>query len=37
MVETKLDKAAAMVAAGEIIDAKTVVLIQYLRNCVSRG
>jgi GDP-mannose pyrophosphatase NudK len=31
VVETSLEQAAAMVAAGEIIDAKTVVLIQYLQ------
>jgi hypothetical protein len=31
VVETSLKKAAAMIAAGEIVDAKTVVLIQYLR------
>ena len=37
VVETRLDDAAAMVAAGEIIDAKTVVLIQYLRDRVSRS
>jgi len=27
-----LQEAAAMIAAGEIVDAKTVVLIQYLSN-----
>jgi GDP-mannose pyrophosphatase NudK len=32
VVETKLPQAAAMIAAGEIIDAKTVVLVQYLIN-----
>lgn len=31
VVETTLKQAAAMVAAGEIIDAKTVILIQYLQ------
>ena len=30
VVETTLENAANMVATGEIIDAKTVVLIQYL-------
>jgi GDP-mannose pyrophosphatase NudK len=30
VVETSLEQAAAMIASGEIIDAKTVVLIQYL-------
>ena len=30
VVEKTLDEATAMVAADEIIDAKTVVLIQYL-------
>jgi GDP-mannose pyrophosphatase NudK len=30
VVETTLEQAAAMIAAGEIIDAKTVVLVQYL-------
>jgi len=34
VVETTLDRAAAMVANGEIVDAKTVVLIQYLREHV---
>jgi GDP-mannose pyrophosphatase NudK len=37
VVETTLDEAAAMIATGEIIDAKTVVLIQYLRDRVTRG
>jgi len=37
VVETTLDEAAAMIAAGEIVDAKTVVLIQYLRDRVSRS
>ncbi|WP_210264797.1 NUDIX domain-containing protein [Bradyrhizobium archetypum] len=32
VVETTLEQAAAMVATGEIVDAKTVVLIQYLRD-----
>jgi nudix-type nucleoside diphosphatase (YffH/AdpP family) len=30
VIETTLDQAAAMVASGEIIDAKTVILIQHL-------
>jgi hypothetical protein len=30
VIEITLDEAAAMVAAGEIIDAETVILIQYL-------
>ena len=30
VVETTLQQAAAMIAAGEIVDAKTVVLVQYL-------
>ncbi|WFU19302.1 NUDIX domain-containing protein [Bradyrhizobium sp. CB3481] len=34
VVETTLEQAAAMIATGEIIDAKTVVLIQYLRDRV---
>jgi nudix-type nucleoside diphosphatase (YffH/AdpP family) len=34
VIETTLEQAAAMVAAGEIIDAKTVVLIQFLRERV---
>ena len=37
VVETKLDDATAMIAAGEIIDAKTVVLIQYLRDRLGRS
>lgn len=37
VVETTLDEAAAMIAAGEIIDAKTVVLIQYLRDRLGRS
>ena len=32
VVEVTLQQAAAMVTAGEIVDAKTVVLIQYLRD-----
>ena len=32
VLETDLEQAAAMVAAGEIIDAKTVILIQFLRD-----
>jgi nudix-type nucleoside diphosphatase (YffH/AdpP family) len=32
VVEVPLQQAAAMVSAGEIVDAKTVVLIQYLRD-----
>jgi hypothetical protein len=35
VVETRLQEAAAMIAAGEIVDAKTVVLIQYLSNLIS--
>jgi GDP-mannose pyrophosphatase NudK len=31
VIETTLEKAAAMIAAGEIIDAKTVILVQCLR------
>ena len=30
VIETTLEQAAAMIASGEIIDAKTVILIQYL-------
>jgi GDP-mannose pyrophosphatase NudK len=30
VVETTLQQAAAIIAAGEIVDAKTVVLVQYL-------
>ena len=37
VVETTLDQTAAMIAAGEIIDAKTVVLIQYLGDRVAGG
>jgi hypothetical protein len=32
VVEATLEQAGAMVATGEIIDAKTVILIQYLRD-----
>jgi len=32
LVETTLQQAVAMIAAGEIVDAKTVVLVQYLIN-----
>jgi len=31
VLETTLEQAAAMIAAGEIIDAKTVILVQFLR------
>jgi GDP-mannose pyrophosphatase NudK len=34
VVEVTLEKAAAMIATGEIVDAKTVVLIQYLSSRV---
>ncbi len=34
VIETTLEKAAAMIAAGEIIDAKTVILVQCLRERV---
>src|SRR5436190_6288896 len=34
VIETTLKQAAAMIAAGEIIDAKTVILVQYLRERV---
>lgn len=37
VVETSLEEAAAMIATGEIIDAKTVVLIQYLRDGANRS
>ena len=30
VVEATLEEAAAMIATGEIVDAKTVVLVQYL-------
>ena len=33
-METTLEQAAAMIAAGEIIDAKTVILVQFLRGRV---
>lgn len=36
VVETSLERAAAMIATADIIDAKTVVLIQYLRHRVAR-
>ena len=32
VIETTLEEAAAMIASGEIVDAKTVVLVQYLIN-----
>jgi nudix-type nucleoside diphosphatase (YffH/AdpP family) len=32
VVETTLEEAAAMIASGEIVDTKTVVLVQYLSN-----
>jgi nudix-type nucleoside diphosphatase (YffH/AdpP family) len=35
VVETRLQEAAVMIATGEIVDAKTVVLIQYLSNRLS--
>jgi GDP-mannose pyrophosphatase NudK len=35
VIETTLEQAAAMIAAGEIIDAKTVILVQYLRERVA--
>jgi 8-oxo-dGTP pyrophosphatase MutT (NUDIX family) len=35
VLEIPLHEAAAMITAGEIVDAKTVVLIQYLSNQVS--
>jgi GDP-mannose pyrophosphatase NudK len=35
VVETRLQEAAAMIAAGEIVAAETVVLIQYLSNRIS--
>jgi nudix-type nucleoside diphosphatase (YffH/AdpP family) len=34
VMETTLEQAAAMIAAGEIIDAKTVILVQFLRDRV---
>ena len=37
VVETSLEEAAAMIATGEIIDAKTVILIQYLRDGANRS
>jgi GDP-mannose pyrophosphatase NudK len=36
VVETTLEEAAAMIANGEIVDAKTVVLVQYLRSRVQQ-
>jgi GDP-mannose pyrophosphatase NudK len=35
VIEITLEQAAAMIAAGEIIDAKTVILVQYLREHVA--
>ena len=37
VIETTLEEAAAMIASGEIVDAKTVVLVQYLSNHPTRG
>jgi GDP-mannose pyrophosphatase NudK len=37
VVETSLEEAAAMISTGEIIDAKTVVLIQYLHDGANRS
>ena len=34
VLEIALHEAAAMISAGEIVDAKTVILIQYLSNRV---
>jgi nudix-type nucleoside diphosphatase (YffH/AdpP family) len=34
VLETTLEQAAAMIAAGEIVDAKTVILVQFLRERV---
>jgi nudix-type nucleoside diphosphatase (YffH/AdpP family) len=34
VIETTLEQAAAMIAAGEIVDAKTVILVQFLREHV---
>jgi GDP-mannose pyrophosphatase NudK len=34
VIETTLEQAAAMIAAGEIVDAKTVILVQFLRGRV---
>jgi GDP-mannose pyrophosphatase NudK len=34
VIETTLKQAAGMIAAGEIIDAKTVILVQFLRERV---
>ena len=36
VIETTLQQAAAMIAAGEIVDAKTVVLVQYLSDRPAR-
>jgi hypothetical protein len=32
VIETPLEEAAAMIATGQIVDAKTIVLVQYLSN-----
>ena len=32
VIETTLEQAAAMIAGGEITDAKTVILVQFLRD-----
>jgi GDP-mannose pyrophosphatase NudK len=37
VVETTLEEAAAMIASSEIVDAKTVVLVQYLSNRMQSG
>ena len=37
VVETTLEEAAAMIGTGEIVDAKTVVLVQYLNHRVQDG
>ena len=36
VLETTLEQATAMIAAGEIVDAKTVILVQFLRERVGR-
>ena len=36
VIETTLEEAAAMIASGEIVDAKTVVLVQYLSSRPAR-
>jgi GDP-mannose pyrophosphatase NudK len=36
VIETTLEEAVAMIASGEIVDAKTVVLVQYLSNRPAR-